>query len=375
MRLPRTLSWYLAREVLEYTGLGFLGFSTILVTQNLLRRLDDLVAVGFRSEDLLAVLGFLMAMLTAYAVPVAFLFGILLAVGRLSADSEITAMRACGLGMRHLVAPVLALGIAVSALTATLMIRSEPAARLALRTLFRNVAARGAILQAGKFQTLGNRVVFVQTRDRDNNLQGVMISDRTDPDRPFVVFAESGRFVLDDEHSTVRMELEHGDLHLGENDAADTHHRRIAFEHLDYSFDAKSLFDPDGGQTRPAEMTMRELRRILRRAAAGISLKGLHEDNPVEYELQVQRRLALPFAPILFALVGVPLGLRRSRGARSWGALLCVAIVFIYYALLSLAQFLVESLHVPAALALWLPNVVFAASSIPLLRRASRGEI
>ena len=142
MRLPRTLSWYLAREVLEYTGLGFLGFSTILVTQNLLRRLDDLVAVGFRSEDLLAVLGFLMAMLTAYAVPVAFLFGILLAVGRLSADSEITAMRACGLGMRHLVAPVLALGIAVSALTATLMIRSEPAARLALRTLFRNVAAR-----------------------------------------------------------------------------------------------------------------------------------------------------------------------------------------------------------------------------------------
>jgi lipopolysaccharide export LptBFGC system permease protein LptF len=74
-------------------------------------------------------------------------------------------------------------------------------------------------------------------------------------------------------------------------------------------------------------------------------------------------------------LVGVPLGLRRSRGARSWGALICVAIVFVYYALLSLAQFLAESLHVPAALALWLPNVVFGASAVPLLRRASRGEI
>ena len=164
-------------------------------------------------------------------------------------------------------------------------------------------------------------------------------------------------------------------MHLGENDAADPHHRRIAFEHLDYSFDAKSLFDPDGGQTRPAEMSMGQLRRILRRAAAGQSLKGLHEDNPVEYELQIHRRLALPFAPILFALVGVPLGLRRSRGARSWGAQICVAIVFTYYALLSLAQFLVESVHVPAAVALWLPNVVFAATAVPLLRRASRGEI
>src|SRR5208337_4040520 len=284
MRLPRTLSWYLAREVLEYTGLGFLAFSTILVTQNLLRRLDDLVAVGFRSEDLLAVLGFLMAMLTAYAVPVAFLFGILLAVGRLSADSEITAMRACGLGMRHLVAPVLLLGIAVSALTATLMIRSEPAARLALRTLFRNVAARGAILQAGKFQTLGNRVLFVQSRDRENNLKGIMISDRNDPERPFVVFAASGRFIFDDEHSMVRLKLDHGDIHLGDNDSSDPHHRRIAFQHLDYNIDAKSVLNPDGGQARPGEMSMRQLRHVLRRAAAGLPLTGLPEDNPIEYE-------------------------------------------------------------------------------------------
>jgi lipopolysaccharide export system permease protein len=374
MLFSRILSRYLLREVLEYTGIGFLAFSTILVTQNLLRRLDDLVAVGFRTDDLIAVLGCLLAMLTAYAVPIAFLFGILLAMGRLSADSEITAMRACGLGMRHLVVPVLLLGVAVSALTAVLMIRTEPKARLALRTVLQNVAARGAILEPGKFRTIGSRVVYVEGRDRENNLTGVLVADRTNSERPFVVFAESGRFTLDSEHSEIRLELQRGDIHLEDGGGADARHRRIGFDELSYVIDAKALLDVEGYETRPPEMSTRRLRRILRRVAAGESLDDLRERDPVLYELQIHRRFALPFAPLLFALVGVPLGLRRSRGGRSWGALLCVTIVFAYYALLSVAEFLVEQGGVPPALALWLPNVLFALGAIPLLRRASRGE-
>ncbi len=374
MLFPRTLSRYVVREVLEYTGIGFLAFSTILVTQNLLRRLDDLVAVGFRSDDLIAVLGCLLAMLTAYAVPIAFLFGILLAMGRLSADSEITAMRACGLGMRHLVIPVLVLGLAVSGLTAVLMLRTEPKARLALRNVLQNVAARGAILEPGKFRTIGSRVVYVEGRDRENNLTGVLVADRTNAERPFVVFAEAGRFTLDSENAEIRLELERGDIHLEEGGPDDDRHRRIAFDELSYVIDARSLLDVEGYETRPPEMSMHRLRHVLRRAASGDALQDLRERDPVLYELQIHRRLALPFAPLLFALVGVPLGLRRSRGARSWGALLCVTIVFAYYALLSLAEFLVEEEGVPPALALWLPNVVFALGAIPLLRRASRGE-
>jgi lipopolysaccharide export LptBFGC system permease protein LptF len=62
------------------------------------------------------------------------------------------------------------------------------------------------------------------------------------------------------------------------------------------------------------------------------------------------------------------------RGARSAGALTCVAVAFAYYVLLSLAEFLAEDTAVPPVIALWLPNVVFVAVAIPLLRSANRGE-
>ena len=88
------------------------------------------------------------------------------------------------------------------------------------------------------------------------------------------------------------------------------------------------------------------------------------------FQLELQRRLALPMAPMLFALVGVPLGLRRSRGARSWGALLCIAVVFGYYALLSLSQFLGGGGVLSPAIALWLPNAAFGALAAFLLYRA-----
>jgi lipopolysaccharide export LptBFGC system permease protein LptF len=71
----------------------------------------------------------------------------------------------------------------------------------------------------------------------------------------------------------------------------------------------------------------------------------------------------------------VPLGLRRVRGARAAGAMVCVALVFAYYALLSLAEFLGSKTPVPPSLAMWIPNAVFLLLALPLLWRARRGEL
>src|SRR5512134_3291035 len=105
MRLPRILSLYAAREVLQYAALGFLGVGAILLTQNALRQLADFASAGLETRDVLAILGALVAMLSAYAVPVAFLFGVLVAVGRLSSDSELTAMRALGVSLAQFSMP------------------------------------------------------------------------------------------------------------------------------------------------------------------------------------------------------------------------------------------------------------------------------
>jgi lipopolysaccharide export system permease protein len=375
MRLPRILSRYVLREVAVYGLVGFLAFATILVTQNLLRRLEDLLALGFTQHDFLVIIGCFGAMFGAYAAPVAFLFGVLLAMGRLSSDSEVTAMQASGLGLRTLLLPVVALGVVLSGLTAWLMIDVEPAGRRQLRTLLEEVASRGGILESGKFRGVGERTVFVTERDRENNLRGVMISDRSDPERPFLVFAERGRFVFESETLIAHLQLENGDVHLDDESGDPNKHGRIAFQALDYSFDVGVLLSESRSKLKAREMTFRDLRVLVQRFDRGEKVEDPRVQQPVTYRLELQRRLALPVAPLLFALVGVPLGLRRARGARSWGALLCIAVVFGYYTLLSVSQFLGGDGVIPPVAALWLPNLAFAALAAFLLLRARNRSV
>ena len=79
MRVPRTLYLYVSREILAYGGIAFLAITSVLVGQNLLRRLGGLLVVGFDAADLSTVATMLFGMLVAYATPIAFLFGVALA--------------------------------------------------------------------------------------------------------------------------------------------------------------------------------------------------------------------------------------------------------------------------------------------------------
>lgn len=370
MRFSRILSRYVLREVAVYGLVGFLAFATILVTQNLLQRLEDLLALGFTRHDFAVILGCFSAMFVAYATPVAFLFGVLLAMGRLSSDSEVTAMQASGLGLRALLGPVLVLAVAISGASLWLLTDVEPSGRRALRTLLENVASRGGILEPGKFRGIGERTVFVNDRDDENRLRGVMISDRSDPARPYLVFAEHGQFVFEPATLVAHLKLRDGDVHVAESPDEPGQYQRIAFRELDYSFDVGALLADSRAHLKAREMPFSDLRALVARFDAGEDPKDARLMEPIAYQLELERRLALPMAPILFALVGVPLGLRRARGARSWGALLCIAVVFGYYAILSLSQYLGGAGLLSPLAALWLPNLAFAVLAAVLLFRA-----
>jgi lipopolysaccharide export system permease protein len=371
MRVSRTLAVSVAGEIALYAGIGFAGFVVIMLAQNLAQRLPALVAVGFSWADVFRLMGSLMPLVMAYSIPVGFLFGVLAAVARQSSDAELTAMRACGLGVGAVLGPALALGALVSVTTGLLMVHGEPAARREMRSVLTEVASRGGLLEPGRFRAIGPRVVYVQARDRENGLRRILVADRSDPKRPFLIFAQRGRFHFDSGTTTIRLELERGDVHFETRDAE--HHQRIVFDRFDYAIDATALFER-GGSTRPREMTFAELRETIADADRGtLDAAERGGRDPNDFRAQYHRRLALPFAPLLFAVLGVGLGVRRTRTARSWGFLACAILTAAYYTLLSFGEFLGESGRLPSALALWLPNAVFAVAAGLLLWRMRRG--
>jgi lipopolysaccharide export system permease protein len=388
MRLPRTLSAYVLREVLLYSLLGVVAITTVLVSRNLLRHLDELISSGSSAADVVTVLGCLASVLATYAVPVAFLFGVLLAIGRLASDVEILAMHSCGIGLRTLVVPVACLGFAVACVTGYLAFDGEHRAQRRLRLAVQTLAAEGKLSEPGEFRRVGERVLYVKRRGADDRLEGVLIADRSDPDRPLMIFAEDGRLAWDPERDELRLSLRNGDIHVDRGagtvgaaaadpvrDRGPERYQRIAFRTFDYALEADQVLGVSLSAYRPREMTTEQLREVIARAEAGDPLTELRRHDPVYYRLHLQRRLALPAAPVLFALVGVPLGLRRARGGRSRGILVCAVVAFGYYALLTIGQKLALEGAIPAAAALWLPNAAFGGIAWALLRRARRVEV
>jgi len=381
MRLPRTLATYILREVLLYSLLGLVAITMVLVSRNLLRHLGELIASGASAADALTLLWCLVSVLATYAVPVAFLFGVLLAMGRLASDVEITAAHSCGIGLRTLVLPVALLGFAIACVTGYLTFDVEHRAQRRLRLLLQTMAAEGRLIEPGEFRRVGERVLFAKRRGADDRLEGVLIADRSDPERPLLIFAEDGELDWDSERDELRLRLRNGDIHIDPGpeasaaaapEPAGERYQRIAFRTFDYAIEADKALGVSLSAYRPREMTAAQLRAVIARAEAGDPLAELRRHDAVYYRLQLQRRLALPAAPLLFALVGVPLGIRRVRGGRSWGILLCALLAFGYYALLTFGQALALTGAISAAAALWLPNAAFAATAWALLRRARR---
>jgi lipopolysaccharide export LptBFGC system permease protein LptF len=227
--------------------------------------------------------------------------------------------------------------------------------------------ARGAGLEPGRFLRFGEVLLFVDARGGDR-LQGIVVSDRRDPQRPLIVFASEGRMQLDPD-GTLALALERGDIHVDEAGSGEERELRISFERFDYRLDVDELLGEM--RTRAKEMSFGELRAAVARLRRDGPQADLR-DPPIDHELDLQRRLSAPAAPLLFGLVGLPIGMRRTRGARAWGALWCAGVAFLYYGLQMFTAFLAEQGWLRAAAALWLPNAGFAALAAWLLLRARR---
>ncbi len=368
MRTARTLSLYVMRETLVYGSLAFLAVTLVLLTQNLLVRLDELLLIGMNPGELVRLAACLLPVALSYSIPLAFLVGILLAARRFGSDGELLGMRASGIGPDGVLVPNLVLGLCATALLAWLVVSLEHASRRQLVTLFKTVAARGAILEPRKFRRIGNQLIFVEERLPGGGLAGVMIYDAGVSGRAYRLFAERGRFEFDDASSQIEIELFNGDVHLDPTEADPKRSARIHFDSFSVGVDVSHILGTEFGPVRPKQMTRGELESVLERAKRGDPLKELDQKNPIEYELEIQRRRTLPFAPLLFAGVGVPIALASEQRGRSLGLPIALAAAFAYFGLGNLAESIAKQGWLPAAQASWIPNAVFLIAALLLAR-------
>lgn len=361
-----TISRYFVVEVARYTAFGLLAALPVVLIPNFFDRADEFLVGGLSLADSLEIARYVVPLVLGYTLPIAFPCGLMLAIGRLGGDCEITAMRASGLSAAALIAPALLLGAIVSALTAYLMIEQEPRCKRELLALSLRLASSGNLIQAQHFQSFGPRMIFVQARGPDRRLEGVMISDASNPDRRIQIFAEAGVFSFDPESGRLRLSLENGDLRLEPNPSDAFDEYRISFARIDYEFPALAL-GAGPYRYRVDELALPQLREAIRRIEAGDAGPDLAYQNPRVYAAQIQRMLAIPLAPLLFALVGAPLAVRGVVRSRARGVWLALGVFAGYYALFSYGQDIAREGALPAEIAIWIPNAILLAAGIALV--------
>lgn len=383
-------------------AVGLVGVSIVFLGQNLLRYLADFLRIGVAFSDVLMVLRAVMVVIMTYTIPIGFLFGVLAGVGRMASDSEIMAFRTNGIGIGTVLAPVLVLSVLVSAVTAYLAIEVEHRVKRQLRDRLVSMTTSGRMIQPQRFTHIEDRMIYVDSRDRDDRLEGVFISDRSVKHRPLLIFAEYGTFSYEPDLGRVQLRLENGAIHIepetrstdvtangvNENEgrkqkSVSTNggarqgggYRKISFQTFDYAFEVDASIRTRLGRVRPKDMTMAELKSFIAQGRTGTGRRMLNRYGPHEFEVQLHRRYALPLAPIVFALIAVPLSLRQLRGVSSRGVIACGVLCIIYYCTVMFFQYLAVHGVLPVILALWLPNVGLGAVGVALLVRARRNAI
>jgi lipopolysaccharide export system permease protein len=364
--MPRTkiIDGYVAREVLGPFGLGVLLLTFALVTARLLKLTEMVVNHGVTLTAVISLIGFIMPAFLELTFPMAVLLGVLMGFGRMSGDRELIAARACGISLYRLAVPVIGVAFAVYALSSWLAFSVRPWANRHLEERIFELTRTTS--SAGLKEKVFNRefpgiVMYVDTLSPvDGTLRGVMISDARNPDQPNTIIARRGIMIPDETNKSITLRLFDGSL-FGVEAGRNTSH--ITRFHT-YDLNVHPEEGLDLGRRDPDEMSYAELRQTI----AGARSSGQPD---YEAETELASKYTVPFTTLLFALMGVPLGLKPARGGQSERFGVAIALFFLYYSLMRAGEALAERARVNAFLAMSLPDLLFAALAIWLFLRSA----
>ncbi|GAB6082155.1 LPS export ABC transporter permease LptF [Desulfuromonas carbonis] len=356
---------YIAREVTIPALLGLLVFTFVLILGRLLKLAELVINQGVPLGQITTLFAYLMPTFLVITIPLGFLLGVLLGFTRLSTDNEITAFKSTGVSLYRLLRPVLFCALAASTLTALATLVIAPACKQLFRSQVFEIALNQASikLQPRTFNTDFNGLAIYANGvdEQSGTMQGILIADERSGSAPAVILARSGRIIPDSSQMAVTLRLNDGTIHRKPEQKSGETYQLVSFANYDINLNlGQQTPSKENRYRKPSEYALGELITSLRTAPDAADRAG--------FSIELQRRMILPLAPLLFALIGVPLGVQSNRSGRSSGFALALIVFLLYYMFLSLAQTLVEEKNFPVILTMWSPSVLFFAASIYLLR-------
>ncbi|HET7349215.1 MAG TPA: LPS export ABC transporter permease LptF [Acidobacteriaceae bacterium] len=363
----RILTRYILKEVVSHALIGGAIFTFVLFIRYLPALLALLVRNSASFGSVVKIVLFMMPDMFTVTIPMAVLVGILLGLSRLAADSEVTAMRACGMGVWSFVRIVGMVSVLAWALSlANTMYFAPRATRAMLRqqNALVNAQASYEVQPRVFYEDFKNYVLYVQdvrTAQHAASWGDVFLADVSNPNAPKIITADRAT-VVTGPHQTVTMRLRNGEEHSTVPGQPDQY-TVSTFAQTDLPIQTSAQEDVRLGKSDTPMLAMDN----------GELLARTQGKNGRLYQIEFQKRLAYPAACLVLMLVGVPLGIASRRGGKSGGFVLTIGLVFLYYFLSSTGTALARQNKIPAWAGVWEANILFALCGVVLLRQMSTG--
>jgi lipopolysaccharide export system permease protein len=362
-----TINRYILREITVPFLLGLAVFTLVLLVARILKLVEMVVNRGVPLGDVLLLFAYILPGFLEVTVPMAVLLAVLVAFGRLSSDSEITALKTSGVSLYQLLRPVVVFALLIYVVSLGISMYARPWGNALLRNTLYEIAktrASAGIKEKVFADEFPGLVIYVdRIEPPGNTLRGVLIADARDVSQRNTVFAKAGLLIPNERLHTLTLRLVDGSVHAFYPRERSYH--RTDFTTYDISLDLNAALAKIEPRTRqPSELPLGELRGVIAtKRAAG-------ESTRME-DVELQRRFSIPFACLGFAAIAIPLGIRPSLAVRSRGFTVSLVLIFAYYLLLTLGENLGQRGTLPPWLALWLPNIFLTALAVVVFVRAA----
>ena len=362
---PAILDRYMLSELGGTFFFGLSAFTMILAAAYILQ-IEKLVATE-HAPLWAAIEVFLWQLPSIFvlAIPMALLLGTLLAMQRLSGESEIIAMKAGGIAFVRIIMPLLIAGFFMSLVMLFLQEEVEPLASDAQTYLLNDVINHQSVFSrdltvSAPLPGGGRQMTVAQSIDKSGGLLRVTLIQYNSASEPTqLMFANRATF------SANQWQLEDVSTYRFDPDGSIVAEPHVPVTQVDIGQKPTELMKR-ASHDDPVKMNRAQIADIIRSGQ-------LNESELRKYTSTYHSKLAVPFSCFVFTLIAVPFGVRPTRGGGSAGVGfgLAVAIVFVYYIVLSIFSYIGDYSLLLAPIAAWMPNLIFTYFGVQRLRSAA----
>ena len=354
MKLNSITNRYVLKEMLAPFSINIFVFSFIFLMTKMIDITNWIVNYHLSLWAVLAFMLYSMPAFLMFIIPMSVMLAVLLTFLRMSGDNEIIALKSCGLSVYGLLPPVLFFSFIAVLLTIFITLYALPKSKTALAEMTLKVAASNIDIGL-KERTFNDAfkgiMLYVNKIDLKNKkLIDLFIVDRRRSNMVSTVIAPQGRLVSEPDRHLYHLLLSNGQIH--QTSLKDRSANSVSFDTYQLSLGLeKEIADIGNRQKHRKEMSVAELRKLIKDSPP-------NSRNYYKGQIILHRRFSIPFACLALGLLAFSLGLLAKTTNRSYGLILCLFFFLLYYVMLTAGYGFAKKGVYPAAIVLWIPNLV-----------------